>query len=240
MKEKKSNKNDKILHQTKQGLAKVVKEKKLVDKIAQNKLLLASAVIPVAVVGVVELDSAKAATLETYTLTANDVTITNGNITAVRSIEKMNGKKLIIPSEINGQTVKQFNATLNSGNHTIKEIELPDTIEVIGDEAFATYGKPSSIEKVMIGENSAEQEPMPLKHIGKEAFYNIKLSAHIEGLYYLWSSSTLNSLPKTKFLNIEDIGDNAFYDEFTTGDFISDFEFNSPNLKSFGTHIFNI
>ena len=46
------------------------------------------------------------------------------------------GKKLKIPSEIAGMTVTEVRGLANYGNRSIKSVELPDTVTVLGEDVF--------------------------------------------------------------------------------------------------------
>ena len=54
-------------------------------------------------------------------------------------VVKYNGSSatLTIPESVNGKTVIRIGASALEGNTTLTSINLPDTIQVIGERAFA-------------------------------------------------------------------------------------------------------
>ena len=54
-------------------------------------------------------------------------------------VVKYNGSSatLTIPESVNGKTVIRIGASAFEGNTTLTSIDLPDTIQVIGERAFA-------------------------------------------------------------------------------------------------------
>ncbi len=139
-----------------------------------------------------------------YTLTNKDVVVENGIITSCSYDFELNN--IIIPQVLDGQTVIGIaNASFSSGvfyDKKIASIELPSTIETIGDYAF--YSNRISVIDFSVC-------PV-LSKIGKYAFYNnFLISLDINdcvsltylGEYVFSSNSAISqfTLPKTTILN---------------------------------------
>lgn len=81
-------------------------------------------------------------------------------------------KRIRVPSELDGDTVKKLEGEYYHGTYypaidTCTYVEIPDTVTVIGDYAFASWSyEGSPLEEIIL--------PEKLESIGKEAFHECK------------------------------------------------------------------
>jgi hypothetical protein len=114
--------------------------------------------------------------------TASD-TFTEGNITYLIldkdsvEVKKYDGqeKNLEIPEEVDGFKVVSIASAAFYANQCIKTVHLPESIEYIGDEAFAFC---SNLTKINIPVTSG-------KNIGTHTFYEDKKLTDVQGGEYL-------------------------------------------------------
>ena len=144
-----------------------------------------------------------------YTLTDEDVVVENGVITSCSYDFEL--KNIIIPETLDGETVTGIIGTWNSNvfsNKGITTVELPQSLEIIGNNTF-TYNNLASLDL---------SGCMGLVTIGSDAF----------------QSNNLLALDLSNCTALETIGASAFsYNKISDVDLTS-----CANLLSVGTHAF--
>lgn len=173
-----------------------------------------------------------------YTLTDDDVVVAGGIILSCSY--DFSDPNITIPNELDGQTVIGI-ADKSAGNGVfqnkgIQYVNLPETLEFIGDYAF--YGNPIA--------QYFDFESLSLTSIGDYAFY-IAEAGDIEGIQF---SNTIEHIGNYAFYGhqiqdlffemaeqLKSIGDYAFYSEdVQAGDiYIS----NLPLLENIGAYAFH-
>ena len=159
------------------------------------------------------------------------IEVINGILPFIDSFDKEKNITIKFPSTL--KRIERIGFRYSSDSEAIKEIEIPDSVEYIGDGAFSGLG----LSTVKINDTSN------LKYIGSSAFSSCALTEINlpEGLEYIGSSAFSSCSIKEIYIpkTVEYIGRGAFSEKCDITKFISrakcDFDINSwiydPDLK---------
>ncbi len=163
----------------------------------------------------------------TYTLTDDDVVVSNGNI--ISCSYDFSIKDIIIPDVLDGQTIIAIKNGYSSSQGVfaysgVESVQLPTTLELIGDYAFYKASLKSlnipnnvtTIGKYAFQENSLSQLHIPntVTLIKEVAFYRnnietVEISTGLEEIErYVFSGNNLTSVMIPN--NVTSIGERAF------------------------------